>query len=69
MSYLIIFGLEFEKTIVIFVISAFEFVDNVLGIIVNFDKGSAFSGGPGSPFLKIWVRVRVRFIKSVLDNG
>ena len=56
MPYLGIFGLEFQKTIVIFEISTLEFVKNeclthtmIFGIGSAFSKGleSAFSEGPG----------------------
>ena len=46
-----VFGLEFEKIIVVFEISALEFTKNeFLTIIVNFGTVSAFSLGPGSTF-------------------
>ena len=46
-----IFGLEFEKNIVIFEISAFKFVKNEsLTHTVNFFIASAFSKAPGSAF-------------------
>ena len=49
--YLAIFGLEFENNIVIFEISALEFVKNeFLTHTVNFGKGSAFSKVSGSTF-------------------
>ena len=64
MSYLGIFVLEFGKTIVIFEISTLEFLKNEpLSHTVNFVIGSAFSRDPGSDFLKVEVRVRVRLIK------
>ena len=64
LSYLGIFVLEFGKTIVIFEINTLEFLKNEpLSQTVNFCIGSAFSRGPGSDFLKVQVRVRVRFIK------
>ena len=50
MLYLGIFGLEFEKTIVIFEISTLEFFNEFLTHTVNFDIGSALSKGLGSPF-------------------
>ena len=51
MASLGIFGLESETTIVIFEINTLEFIKNeLLTIIVNFDKGSVFSKGPGSTF-------------------
>ena len=62
MPYLGIFGLEFQKTIVLFEISTLKFViSESLTHTVNFGIGSAFSKCPGPLFLK--VRVRVRFIK------
>ena len=46
-----IFGLEFQKSIVIFEISTLEFVKNEsLTYTVNFGIGSAFSKGSGSAF-------------------
>ena len=46
-----IFGLEFQKSIVIFEISALEFVKNEsLTYTVNFGIGSAFSKGSRSAF-------------------
>ena len=49
MPYLDVFGLEFQKTIVIFEISTLEFAKNeFLNQTVNFDKGSA--KGLGSVF-------------------
>ena len=51
MSYLGIFGLEFEKIIAIFEISTPEYLKNEsLAHTVNFGIGSAFSKGPGSCF-------------------
>ena len=51
MPYLEIFGLEFQKTIVIFEISTLEFVKyESLTHTMNFGIGSAFSKGPGSAF-------------------
>ena len=51
MPYLGIFGLEFQKTIVIFEISTLEFVKyESLTHTMNFGIGSAFSKGPGSAF-------------------
>ena len=51
MSYLGIFGLEFQKTIVIFEISTLEFVKNEsLTHTKNFGIGSTFSKGLGSAF-------------------
>ena len=51
MSYLGIFGLEFQKTIVIFEISTLEFVKNeCLTHTMIFGIGSAFSKGPGFGF-------------------
>ena len=68
LSYLRIFVLEYEKTIVIFEISTLEFLKNEpLSHTVNFGIGSAFSRGPGSDFLKVQVRVRVRFIKRACE--
>ena len=47
--YLDIFGLEFEKTIIIFEISALKFIKNeFLTVIMNFGIGSAFPKVPGS---------------------
>ena len=46
-----LFGLEFQKSIVIFEISTLEFVKNEsLTYTVNFGIGSAFSKGSGSAF-------------------
>ena len=46
-----IFGLESQKTIVIFEISTLKFViSESLTHTVNFGIGSAFSKGPGSAF-------------------
>ena len=51
MPYLGIFGLESQKTIVLFEISTLKFVINEsLTHTVNFGIGSAFSKGPGSAF-------------------
>ena len=51
MPYLGIFGLEFQKTIVIFEISTLEFVKyESLTHTVNFGIGSAFSKDPWSVF-------------------
>ena len=51
MPYLGIFGLEFQKTSVIFEISTLEFVKyESLTHTMNFGIGSAFSKGPGSAF-------------------
>ena len=51
MPYLGIFGLEFQKTIVIFEISTFKFVKNEsLTHTMNFGVGSTFSKGLGSAF-------------------
>ena len=51
MPYLGIFGLEFQKTIIIFEISTLEFVKNEsLTHTMNFGIGSAFSKGPMSAF-------------------
>ena len=48
MPYLGIFGLEFQKAIVIFEISTLKFViSESLTHTVNFSIGSAFSEGPG----------------------
>ena len=47
MPYLGIFGIEFQKTSVIFEISTLEFIKNHT---MNFGIGSAFSKGPGSTF-------------------
>ena len=48
-----IFGLEFEKTIVIFEISTLRFIiSESLTHTVNFGIGSAFSKSPGSTFSK-----------------
>ena len=55
MSYLNIFGLEFERNIAILEISTLEFVKNEFFThAINF--------GTGFAFLKVRVRVRVRFI-------
>ena len=55
MSYLSIFGLEFEHNIAIIEISTLEFVKNEFFThAVNF--------GTGFAFLKVRVRIRVRFI-------
>ena len=55
MSYLSIFGLEFEHNIAILEISTLEFVKNEFFThAINF--------GTGFAFLKVRVRVRVRFI-------
>ena len=51
MSYLGTFGLEFQKTIVIFEIGTLEFVKNEsLTHTINFGIGSALSKGPGVRF-------------------
>ena len=51
MPYLGIFGLEFQKTIIIFDISTLKFNHNEsLTHSVNFGIGSAFSKVPGSTF-------------------
>ena len=51
MLYLVIFGLEFQKTVVIFEISTFKFVKTEsLTHTVNFGIGTTFSKGPASPF-------------------
>ena len=51
MPYLGIFGVEFQKTIVIFEISTLKFVIHESLIhTVNFGIGSAFSKGLGSTF-------------------
>ena len=51
MPYLGIFGLEFQRTIIIFEISTLEFVKNEsLTHTMNFGIGSAFSKGPMSAF-------------------
>ena len=56
------FGLGFQKSIAIFKISTLKFVKNKsLTHTVIF--------GIGSAFLKVWVRVRVRFIKYALKQG
>ena len=56
MPYLGTFGQELIKTIIIFEIATLKFVKNEsLTQTVNF--------GIGSAFLKVWVRVRVCFIK------
>ena len=53
MPYLVIFGLEFEKAIVIFQISILKFIrKESLNNIVNFGVGSTFSEGSGSTFPK-----------------
>ena len=55
------FWARIEKAIVISEISSLEFLKNEsLTHTVNFGIRSAFSG---FGFLKVWVRVRVRFIK------
>ena len=51
MPYLGTFGLEFQKTIVIFEIGTLEFVKNEsLTHTINFGIGSALSKGPGVRF-------------------
>ena len=51
MPYLGIFGLEFQKTIVIFEISTLEFAKNEsLTHTINFGIGSTFSKVAGSDF-------------------
>ena len=51
MPYLGIFGLEFQKTIVIFEMSTLEFAKNgSLTHTINFSIGPNFSKGPGSCF-------------------
>ena len=51
MPYLGIFGLEFQKTIVIFEISTLKSVKTeFLTYTVNFGIGSAFAKSPGSAF-------------------
>ena len=51
MLYLVIFGLEFQKTVVICQISTFKFVKTEsLTHTVNFGIGTTFFKGPGSPF-------------------
>ena len=57
MSYLGTFGIEFEKIIAISEIITLEFLKNEsLTHPVNFGVRSALSKGPGSGFLKVWVR-------------
>ena len=59
-----IFGLEFQKTIVIFEISTLKFVKNEsLTDTMNLGIGSTFPKGPGSTFSEGPSRIRVRFIK------
>ena len=59
-----IFGLEFEKAIVISAISTLEFLKNEsLTHAVNFGIGSAFSKGLGSGFSQGLGPGTVRFIK------
>ena len=51
MAYFSICGLEFLKTIVLFEINTFKFVENEsLTHRVNFGKEPAFSKGPGTAF-------------------
>ena len=51
MPCLCMFGLEIQKTIVVFVINTLEFVRNeFLTHTVNFGIGSAFYKSPGSAF-------------------
>ena len=60
------FWARIEKAIVISEISSLEFLKNEsLTHTVNFGIRSAFSG---FGFLKVWVRVRVRFIKYAHNN-
>ena len=59
-----IFGLEFENDFVMFKIMFVMFLTHA----ANFGIGSTFSEGAGTIYLKIRVRVRVRFIKYVLGN-
>ena len=67
--YLAIFGLEFEKTTFIFKISTLEFTKNeFLTNIVIFAYGPVFLNVQGPPFLKIWIRVRVRSVKYVVRD-
>ena len=58
LPYLGIFGLELEKTFLIFKIKTVDFIKNeFLTNIINFGIRSAFCKGPeGSSFLNIWVR-------------
>ena len=62
MPYLGTFGLEFEKAIVMSEISTLKCLKyESLTHTVNFGLGSAFSKSPVLVFLKVRVRVRVRF--------
>ena len=62
MPYLGTFGLEFEKAIVMSEISTLKCLKyESLTHTVNFGIGSAFSKSPVLVFLKVRVRVRVRF--------
>ena len=66
MPYLGIFGLKFDKAIVIFEFSTLEFIKNAfLTIIVSFSKGPSFSIGPSLLYLKVQIHFQVRFIKYV----
>ena len=59
-----IFGLEFQKTILIFEISTPKFAKNKsLTHTINFGIDSAYLKVRCPPFRKVQVRVRVRFIK------
>ena len=45
------FGLEFEKTLVLFEVSTLQFIKiEILTIIVHFDRELCFSKGPRSAF-------------------
>ena len=62
MPYLGTFGLEFEKAIVMSEISTLKCLKyESLTHTVNFGIGSAFSKSPVLVFLKVRVRVRIRF--------
>ena len=62
MPYLGTFGLEFEKAIAMSEISTLKCLKyESLTHTVNFGIGSAFSKSPVLVFLKVRVRVRVRF--------
>ena len=69
MPYLGIFGLEFQKSIVILEISTLEFAKNEsLTHTINFGIGSTFSKVAGPLFQKVRVLVRTRFINYAVFN-
>ena len=67
MSYLGIFGLQFQKTMVIFEISTLGFVKNeFLTHRLSFCIGSVYSKNAVSVFLKVRILLQLSFIKYAL---